>query len=350
MDFIKKIYLSLIHHLGMYRAFQLFARHQITILYVHGIMEDQDDSLWTPLRSQLSPRQLSHSLAVLSQRYTFISLSHAIEILTKKRPAINNALVLTLDDGYLNNIKYGVPIFKQFNIVPTIFIASEHTEHNRPFWFDRLDYALQQITAPQYTVQLKAHPFIFDCSSRVKLKQSYADFRHSIKNTFSCDQAMRDYLDLLCQQIEQETNSALMNISNQDDWSAIASWQQLANAIDDGSMEIGNHTCNHARLALLKPNIITNEIECAKHKIESELNIPCNSFCYPDNSYNSTAIKLVSQHHDCALTTDTGLNKIDTDLQTLKRFSLPVHKDPQKLLYTISALRHRLSIMRKQLL
>jgi len=350
MDFIKKIYLSLIYRLGMHHAFHQFARHQITILYVHGIMTDQEDSLWTPLRPQLSPQQLSHSLAVLSQHYTFISLSDALEILTKQRPAINNALVLTLDDGYLNNIKYGAPIFKKFNIVPTIFVATEHTEHNLPFWFDRLDYALQQITSQQYVVQLKAHPFIFDCASRTRLKQSYANFRRSIKSSFTCDQAMRNYLDQLCQQIEQDTSTALMDISSQDDWSAIASWLQLADAIDDGSIEVGSHTCNHARLALLPANIISREIERAKQHINNKLAITCNTFCYPDNSYNSTAINVVRQHYDCALTADTGLNKIGGDLQTLKRFSLPVHSNPQQLLYTISALRHRLLTMRKQLL
>lgn len=341
MDFIKKAYLLLIHRLGMYRAFQLFARHQISILYVHGIMQPQAESLWEPLRAQLSPQQLSNSLAVLSQHYTFISLSHAILILTKQRPAIKNALVLTLDDGYLNNIKYAAPIFKKFNIIPTIFVATEHTEHNLPFWFDRLDYALQQIGTAQYPVQLQPHPFVFDCSSRSNLRRSYADFRHSIKTSFSCDLAMRHYLDQLCQQIEQDTGSALTDIINQDDWSAIASWQQLADAVKEESFEVGSHTCNHARLGLLTTKIISSEVNRAKQQIENNLAITCNSFCYPDNSYNRAAINIVSQYYDCALTTDTGLNKIGCDLQTLKRFSLPVDQDPHKLLYAISALRHR---------
>lgn len=304
-------------------------------------MESNTCSLWKPLRDQLSPQQLISNLKTLSQRYTFISLSHAIKILNKKSPPISNALVITLDDGYFNNIKYGAAIFKQFNIIPSLYIATEHTQHNRPFWFDRLDYALQQITENHYQVRLEKSKFYFDCRSHEDLKASYAKFRNTIKTRFTCDVKMRNYLNEITSKIEQETGKALSDIIAHDDWSSIATWQQLTDVINDGSFDIGNHTLNHARLALVDETTMGAEIQQAKEIIEQKLVTECNSFCYPDNSYNLAVINMIQdQQYDCGLTTDTGLNSIGCNMQTLKRFSMPLHNNPQKILYTISALRN----------
>ncbi|MFT5879880.1 MAG: peptidoglycan/xylan/chitin deacetylase (PgdA/CDA1 family) [Moritella sp.] len=353
MDFLKTLYLNLLHRLGIFQLFHYFSRHKITILYVHGIMGHENsvmkkstkgngqDHQWTPLRDQLSPQQLAASLHALSQQYTFISLSDAVKILTKDIPPVKNALVITLDDGYLNNIKYGAPLFKQFNIIPSLFIATEHTQHNRPFWFDRLDYALQQIAENHYQVQIEQDPFCFDCSSRASLKTSYAKFRQIIKTRFTCDMQMRKYLDKITSKIEQETGKALSDIIDQDDWSAIATWQQLAEVINDGSFEIGNHTLNHARLALVDAATMDTEIQQAKNIIEQKLAIKCSSFCYPDNSYSPAVISMIRDRlYACGLTTDTGLNSIGCNMQTLKRFNMPIHKNPKKILYAISALRN----------
>ncbi|MFT6984903.1 MAG: peptidoglycan/xylan/chitin deacetylase (PgdA/CDA1 family) [Psychromonas sp.] len=340
MTLIKKILLNLFFKLGIYQVFHFLSRHKITILYMHGIIDDTASMLWKPLRMQHTQQALAVTLKVLSEKYTFISLATAVEILKKQRPPVDNGLVITLDDGYLNNLVLGAPLFTHFNIAPTIFVATEHSEHNQPFWFDRLDYALQQITEENFQTSIDDEVFVFNCYTRKRLQQSYAAFRRKIKAHFKSDIAMRDYLCTLCQEIEQQTGKALNDIINSDPCAALADWQQLNHAKNSLNFEIGSHTLNHARSGLVDKHTASRELAESKTKLESKLDTHCTSFCYPDNSYNAHAVQTAAQYYDCALTTDTGLNKPNCSLMTLKRFNLPTNDNPLKILYAISALRN----------
>jgi len=341
MDLIKTLFLKATFNLGIYSIFHYINRHKITILYAHSIIdiERTKSSCWQPLRTQHNTKELYFTLKTLSKQYQFISLTTAIKILKKEIKPIDNALVITLDDGYLNNIEAAAVIFSRFNIHPTIFVSTDHTENNVPFWFDRLDYALQQIKENIFTTELRQEQFIFDCSSRDSLKKSYALFRNKIKSDFDCDKRMRNYLKQLSTEIELHTGKALSQIIEQDNYVKLASWQQLKYAQQQLNFEIGSHTVNHARLALVDKKTLDNELFESKYRIEDKLNVACDTFCYPDNSYKSATEKLVKEYYQCALTTDTQLNKVGSNMMRLKRFNLPTDQNPLKILFKVSALR-----------
>ncbi|MEL0657905.1 polysaccharide deacetylase family protein [Psychromonas arctica] len=341
MPILKTIILRLIFNLGIFSFFHYIHRKKITILYAHSIVKSSDinSSLWQPLRTQHNTDELTFTLSTLSKRYQFISLSTAIKILKKEIKPINNALVITLDDGYLNNIKASGPIFSKFNIHPAIFVSSEHTEKNIPFWFDRLDYALQQIKEDGFSTQILGESFMFDCTSRKRLTTSYSDFRRRIKLQFNDDQIMRNYLDTLSTSIEMHTGKALKDVINDDIYAQIASWKELKSATERFNFEIGSHTINHARIGLLNENDIDIELSHSKRTIEYKLQLACNTFCYPDNSYKDTAETLVKKYYQCALTTDPGLNKVGDNMIQFKRMNLPTGTNQYKILYKISALK-----------
>lgn len=341
MNLIKSYFLKFIFNFGIYSILHFINRKKITILYAHGIVDSKyiHSALWTPLRVQHNTIDLEHSLNTLNEKYQFISLSTAIKILKKEIKPINNALVITLDDGYLNNITAAGPIFSQFNISPTIFVASAHTENNMPFWFDRLDYALQQIQDEHFSTRILDEPFKFDCRTRETLTKSYADFRHKIKSKFNNDKVMRNYLETLSTSIELLTGKSLKETMHDDIYAQIASWEELKVSNKNFNFEIGSHTINHARIGLLNEQDINNELSQSKEIIEKKLNLTCDTFCYPDNSYQNTTENIVKNYYSSALTTNPRLNKIGDNMLQLKRMNLPTDKNQHKILYKISALK-----------
>jgi len=66
-------------------------------------------------------------------------MDEAIEILAGRKAGKPNLAVLTFDDGYRNNITYGLPILTKLNIPATIYVSSGHVKSQKPFWFDRPD-------------------------------------------------------------------------------------------------------------------------------------------------------------------------------------------------------------------
>ncbi len=322
-----------------------FTRKQVTILYLHGITAPE--ARWQPLRHTTSVEVLRKNLALLARHYNFVSLARAIAILRGESSPVENALVITLDDGYHNQLALALPEFRRFDIVPAIYVATAHTASNRPFWFDRLDYALQQITRPAYEVQLGNEKFGFDCASRHRLAESYRSFRHKVKAHFERDDEMRRYLDDLAEQIEKETGKALADIMDTDPQCRLASWPQLIDAVGAGQIEVGNHTVHHARLANLPAESARREINDARLELAFHLPDPSPSFCFPDNSYHHQTGTLVAESgYICALTTNPGLNGLHCDLMSLRRFHFPHQLQPEKALFAVSALRSWIDTLR----
>jgi len=339
LDVFKKIVVHSFYFLGIAPLFHYLARHKVTILYLHSIIDLDGDCSWKPLRDSTSLEDLDRSLAVLSQHYQFISLSDASEILKGKKKAIKNALVITLDDGYRNNITVAGPIFAKYGITPTLFVATSFVEPHKTFWFERLDYLLQQVAEEQLTVVINDSNFTFNCQCRKVLKKSYADFRVVVKNAFESDIAMNNYLEELACQLENDLGCSLNDIVD-DPCGATVDWQDLQQLVKTGCFEIAAHTVNHFRLALVDEAVARHELQESQRKIEERLNINCRAFCYPDNSYNKQVIVETEKFYDVATTTDLGLNSVGENMMTLKRFNFPTKSDAKRLLFSISALRH----------
>lgn len=326
--------------LGFGKILHRIHQDKITIVSMHGVMMSHDGILWQPLREQLSPEVLERTIKVLSKYYTFICMDRAKNILNGSELPVKNGLVFTLDDGYWNNLSYAGAIFKKYGIKPTIFVATKNIDQCSPFWFDRLDYALQQLKGDNFQVVIGGESFSFDISSTSQLKQSYQLFRTICKAGFSTDSEMRDCLDSISRQIESQTGKSLVDIISGDDWSRLVSWQQLKGVSDANEFDVGSHTVDHVRISLTDDVTAQEQLADSKAKIESQLGTQCQYFCYPNGCVNDLVAKMVQEAgYELAVTTQIGLNASGDDIMTLKRFSVPIHAKSNDILYAISSLR-----------
>ncbi|MCP4322563.1 MAG: polysaccharide deacetylase family protein [Psychromonas sp.] len=334
------LFLKLIFTFLVGRLVHKFNEGKITIISMHGIMKYHDKVLWNPLREQLTPSALERTVCVLSKHYTFISLDCAYAILSGKEKPVKNGLVFTLDDGYWNNLSYAGPIFKKYNVIPTIFVATKNIDECSPFWFDRLDYALQQLEGRYYKIKLLGSDFSFDLASRVSLKKSYASFREIIKRNFFKDEEMRDLLNSLSFDIEVITGKSLSSIIPYDDWARIASWEELCDVSYQQEFNVGSHTVDHTRIALVSDDVVEYQLKESKAKIEQKLNVDCKFFCYPNGSYNlHVAQKVFDSGYSLAVTTEVGVNKVGDNLMTLRRFNIPNKYKVNDILHALSPFR-----------
>lgn len=155
MELLKKTTIDCLCLFGLWQLFHRLARHQITIIYMHGIMDAHDYTRLTTPNVHVTPKELEHSLRILNRTYTFISLSQAIQILNSEAPPVKNGLVIPLTGDYHNNHKYGGPLLKNFRILPCLFISTQNKKHCQAFWFDRLDYAIHKIVTTDYRFDIK---------------------------------------------------------------------------------------------------------------------------------------------------------------------------------------------------
>ena len=329
---LKKIAWSIIGYTGLIDAIRYFNKDKITILYLHGVMDDKKPCSWVPLRPQLSPGQLDKSLKIISRHYRFISFDETIDILKGVHPPIPYAVAVTFDDGYRNNIKYALPVLKRYGIEPIIFLTTGNTENRVPLWVDRLDFALQHAPVDGVEFKINNIPVQMDCTDRASLRSSFKDLRDFAKTIHKNDYAMQREIDAISSELEKKTSQHLKDLFEEDDWSALLTWDEAIKASEKG-VSFGSHAYNHTRLGLIDNDSIREELLISKALIEKSINKPCKHLCYPDGRFDERVLKIAREcGYESAVTSSAGLNKVGDDLFRLRRISFPSDDDETKVL------------------
>ncbi|NNJ24548.1 hypothetical protein LzC2_06060 [Planctomycetes bacterium LzC2] len=83
------------------------------------------------------PALLRTQLAgLLSRGYRAVRLEEVLDRIAAGEPADPKSFVVTIDDGYLNNLTQGLPIFEELRVPVTLFVATGYVGTPCPYPFD----------------------------------------------------------------------------------------------------------------------------------------------------------------------------------------------------------------------
>jgi peptidoglycan/xylan/chitin deacetylase (PgdA/CDA1 family) len=347
---LKNLFYAILSMSGFYRLWKIFNRKSIVFLTLHGVMNRGEGAEWTPARTQISTEQLDESVRLISKYYHFVSLEEAVQMLSGELPFRGHSVVITFDDGYRNNLTHALPVLRRHGVPAILFAAVGHVEKRKCFWFDRLDYALQQYMASGKRYCLLGDERIeLDNSDPQKLQQSVKSVIFKIKELSGNDGEAMAIAEATISELERATGKTLNAIIDSDPWCGVASWDDVKLARERG-MVIGSHTVDHARVGLLDADSVKWQLSESKKMIEEKLNQPCDYFCYPNGSYNQEVIPLVREvGYKAALTTQEGVNYPGDDLYQLKRLHMPQGRSPQEALAVASGFSFKLSLLLRML-
>lgn len=333
----RKYILKFLYYCGFIKIVLYINKNKIAIFMIHGVAEQNHNSLWVPIRSQQSPEMLDRDIELLKKHFNFISINKAILMLNGQIKMKPNCMVLTFDDGYRNNLKYALPILKKHNIPSIFFVSTGHIEKRRPFWVDRLDYILQ-IEPLTKTINIGNNVIGIDRSSRKKQLESINNIIRKIEDSFSSDQEMQEAIENILNHLEENRGKQLKTIFENDDWSAILTWNEVIKAFQQG-VSIGSHTIDHVRLDQVDLQESVYQLKGSKKMIKENTGIEVDVLCYPYGFYTHQAAKIAKEcGYRCGLTTVEGLNGKNADIMELKRLSFPTNKDPFEVMYVASGI------------
>jgi peptidoglycan/xylan/chitin deacetylase (PgdA/CDA1 family) len=343
---LKLFFYSLLAVSGFYSLWGLFRRESIVILTIHGVMDKGCDAEWEPTRPQISSKHLEHSLKLTLKYCKFISLDEAVDMLSGNIQFQRNCVVLTFDDGYRNNLTHAWPVLVKLKVPAIVFPAVGHIEKRECFWFDRLDYAIQQHAAAggRYCA-LGDERIEIDSTNRKSLRKSIKTVIFKIKELSGSDDEVMAIAEKTISQLEAAYGKSLNTMIESDAWCGVMSWDDLKLARERG-MDIGSHTVDHARVGLLDEAAVRWQLSESKRIIEEKLQQECKYFCYPNGDYSEAVIPQVREAgYKAALTTKEGLNYRGDDLYTLKRMHMPQLRSPQEVLGVATGFTFQLSLL-----
>lgn len=258
----------------------------------------------------------------VKEHYHALSLKELVGHLAGGKKLPPRSIVITIDDGYRSNYTLAYPVFKEFQIPATIFLATDFIDRKDALWVDRLEFAVNQSTKHKLDVELDGH----------KLKLSLSDKPSRIE----ADRQMKTILkDLpfqkrshMISRIEKQAQTAI-SPAELDPMYAPLSWDEIREMNASGLIDFGAHTCTHTILTVCSDHSIEEELRLSKQRIEQELKAACDFFSYPNgqsgNFDERTKQAVKEAGFAGALTTIIGTNRGTTDRYELKR--LNIHND-----------------------
>jgi peptidoglycan/xylan/chitin deacetylase (PgdA/CDA1 family) len=330
-------FLRLLYEVGFLRMWGYFRRNKITIMTLHGVMDREIASQWEPLRPRTSRQLFDDTLRLALDYFNFVTIDEAVDMLKGEIPIKRNSCVITFDDGQLNNLQVALPILRKYNIPVVFYPTTGRLDQNASYWFDRLDYAIQQPGLDGLKIDVGQVEIKIDQSSRKHMAQSLAKLIKSLKAKDQADSSFQNEVDEICSRLENLSGKSINDIGEGDLWSSLMSRQDIVDCATMDSVTIGSHTINHVRLPFADEAERMTELNESKQVLNELTGRPCEHFCYPNGDWDENSVLAVKNAgYKTAVTTDPGSNAVGDDLYTLKRYSFPVKGTPLKALFSMT--------------
>lgn len=101
------------------------------ILLYHRVAETADD----PHQLAVSPANFEEQIKFLRANYNVISLAELVGNLRNKK-LHNHSVVITLDDGYADNLTLAYPILEKYRVPAAVFVTVGYIDSGESFFWD----------------------------------------------------------------------------------------------------------------------------------------------------------------------------------------------------------------------
>jgi len=214
----------------------------------------------------VSAASFEEQMSFLSRRRKVISLDTLVRQLEKGRCADPGTVVVTFDDGYLDNYEVAAPILQRYALPATLFIATGHIERAENMWIDDLCCNFKRRTQQRLAIADAS----FDLSVPGERDCAY----HFAAGVLL--QASIPARNELMGAIEAQLSPDCPPMRLMMNWDEV---RELRKRFPN--ITIGSHTRNHLDLSTAPSDAVVTELSRAHEDIRSELGIDVDQFAFP---------------------------------------------------------------------
>lgn len=257
----------------------------------------------------VSPSAFERHVSYLKTHYAVVSLPAALEVLRHRRSLPDNAVAITFDDGYADNLPAARTLHR-YGLSATFYITAGCLAGEEPFWPSEIRALVALIRGPAFTLTLNGQQLRFPCAAGADRREAVGRLTVLFK---SHPIAVRDSLR---QQLRRIAGVGGIR-------SPMLTWSQVAEMRDLG-MTIGAHTMTHPNLPSAGLEDATREIVESKHRLEQKLSIDVTMFSYPNGGaerYYTPQLQQVVRNagYEGAATSRSGFVGQGSDMYGLER-------------------------------
>jgi peptidoglycan/xylan/chitin deacetylase (PgdA/CDA1 family) len=248
---------------------QLPARDSLLVLNYHRI-GSADEDLFDPGVFSAAAEEFSDQISYLKRRVSPVTLEEALAFIdgTLKERARRCRVLITFDDGYLDNYTVAYPILRSHDVQGVFFLATGTVGSSQVPWWDHIAYLVR--TAQRRVFFLRYPADLAVDIDRNGLADSLQAILKLYKRPENGDSAR--FIRELAKATQGDDPPATLR--------RFLSWDEAREMIR-GGMAIGSHTHSHHVLSQLQPARQLEELSQSRAILKEQLGIEADVLAYP---------------------------------------------------------------------
>ena len=275
------------------------------ILCYHRVFEPETD----PYLLAVSPRNLREQLEVILRIARPLSLDQLSDSFSN-RERLHRGIVLTFDDGYIDNLKNALPLLQEFGVPAAIYVATGYVGTDREFWWDDLE---RLILGPgdlpkilRLEINGRGREWDLGDDARYSTQKSScnrfwnvlsAENRNPRQSLFAdLHAALRPLPETFQQQVLQQLHDLTGAPQKARPFYRCMTASELKTLAAEPLITIGAHTVTHCDLDYRTKEEQQNEIAGSKQQLEKVIGRSVEHFSYPYGSFNEQSVAVCSEN------------------------------------------------------
>jgi peptidoglycan/xylan/chitin deacetylase (PgdA/CDA1 family) len=263
------------------------------ILMYHRIADEPID----PWGLAVSPARFEEQLQVVCRIRHPLALTEFVRhLLAGTLPA--NAVALTFDDGYVDNLVSGKPRLAAADVPAIVFLATGYIDGPERFWWDELARIVLLESNPQsFDLTVGNESMRFDFGTEPTEREDGAPSAPSLEKRHA---ALWTIWQTLRRLEDDERRSIILKLQlmfvgrdYRTGLSRAMSREEVRALVADGLVTIGAHTVTHPVLAGLGAAACHREVTESKLVCEALTGAPVMAFAYPYGDFDNAAREAV---------------------------------------------------------
>jgi peptidoglycan/xylan/chitin deacetylase (PgdA/CDA1 family) len=236
------------------------------VLAYHRVEEPGNKPWLDPEDISATPQQFEAQLKLISQRYNPVTIREVLSAIHGRQSLPEDAVLITVDDGYRNFKDILFPACMQFGIQPLLFLTTGSVGNPGSFWWDQVYQIIYH--SGQQSIQTPAGHFSLVTDE--EKHRARRDLLHALKRMPF--HQMRNWV--------QTTHESLVSIPA-DKSSDTLTWDELRELKNAGAA-IAPHTHTHPILTRIPLESAREEVSLSRDLIRKELGEVIPVFALPD--------------------------------------------------------------------
>ena len=257
------------------------------ILMYHRISDEPVD----PWGLAVSPARFEEHVSILRRTRRPLPLTEFVRnLLAGTLP--QDAVALTFDDGYVDNLVAAKPRLAAADVPATVFLATGFLDRDEPFWWDELaTFVLFGNGPPTFDVTISG--------KTISIELDELPFSHSIEKPAAPSKRRREAHAMIwraLRSIDDEERGLIMrslrskfSVNDHPCSGRAMTSEQVQALTADGLVSIGAHTVTHPVLSELGSIRCRREIRNSKLICELLIGAQVESFAYPYGEFDAKA-------------------------------------------------------------